>query len=226
MEMMNGRYMAETQQRLLLAAPKARNDVLAQRDYHCFAALIITGMRIQEWTRLTVPMVRLGLVTGWLVSRREHCKGKRRANEYCVTAPLRMHLEALLRIHAEQGAGHDEPEGGAPLVWGRDLAGRSCALSVRSYQVRLKHWAEVAGLDPRISPHWLRHTRGMNVLRRSRGTNPLKVAQIALNHASLASTSVYLRMSREEVERDLQEVDGRRLPKRVARRMAEEARHA
>lgn len=224
MELMNARYMTEVQQRQLLAAPKACADVLAQRDYHCFASLILTGMRIQEWTRLTAPMVRMALSTGWLVSLREHCKGRRRANQYLVTDALQMHLEALLQISAEQGAGVPEPEGGAPLVWGRDIAGRMGALSVRSYQVRLKHWAQVAGLDPRISPHWLRHTRGMNIMRKSRGHNPLKVAQIALNHSTLSSTSVYLRMSREEYERELRAVDGGRLPKRVARRLAEGGR--
>jgi hypothetical protein len=61
----------------------------------------------------------------------------------------------------------------------------------------------------------------MNIMRRSRGENPLKVAQVALNHSSLKSTGVYLQLSREEFEREIQAVDGGRVPKRVARRMAE-----
>ena len=49
---------------------------------------------------------------------------------------------------------------------------------------------EAALAPERLTPHWLRHTRGMNILRRSRSTNALKVAQRALGHASLASTGL------------------------------------
>lgn len=219
---MQKRYLTEEEQRQLLAVAKSYADPLAQRDYHWMAALILTGMRIQEFSRLTVPQVRQGLMTGWLVSRKEHCKGRRRANDYLVTAKLRGHLEALVRMSLEQGDGMDlDPTLEQPLIWGRDVTGRAAPLGVRSYELRMKHWAAVAGLDPRMSPHWLRHTRGMNIMRRSRGDNPLKVAQVALNHASLASTGVYLQLSREEYARELQAVDGGRLPKKVARVLAQ-----
>lgn len=214
------RYLTECEQGRLLRGASAQRDPLAQRDFHWMAALILTGMRVQEWSRLTVPMVQRALASGWLVSPAAHCKGKRRPNEYCVTARLRQHLEALVRLSDELGAGLLVPEAGQPLVWGRDIAGRAGPLSVRSYEARLKLWAQVAGLDERLSPHWLRHTRGMNIMRRSRGDNPLKVAQVALNHASLASTGIYLQLSREELAEELQAVDGGRLPKRVARRLA------
>ncbi len=221
---MQKRYLDEGQQRQLLNAAKRCADTLAQRDYHWMSVLRDTGMRIQEFSRLTVPRVLRALQAGWLVSRKEHCKGKRRANEYLVTQGLRLHLEALVRISNELGAGVELPDGQEqPLVWGRDIAGRACPLSVRSYQLRVKHWTAVAGLDDRISPHWLRHTRAMNIMRRSRGSNPLKVCQLALNHASLASTGVYQQLSREEFEAELRAVDGRRMPKRQAVRLLEGA---
>jgi integrase len=139
-----------------------------------------------------------------------------------VTAQLRQHLGALVRLSHQLGDGLELPEGGQPLVWGRDVAGRAGPLSVRSYEARLKLWVEAAGLDPRISPHWLRHTLGMNVMRRSRGNNPLKVAQHALNHASLKSTGVYMDMSREEFEQEMALVHaGARVSKTMARRMAQ-----
>lgn len=217
---MQKKYLTELEQsRLLLGVSKVA-DPLAQRDYHWIAALILTGMRVQEFSRLTVPMVQQALAGGWLVSPKEHCKGGKRGNEYLVTARLRTHLEALVKLSHELGAGCVVPEAGQPLVWGRDVAGIAGPLSVRSYEARLKHWAVHAQLDARISPHWLRHTRGMNIMRRSRGSNPLKVAQIALGHRSLKSTGIYLDMSREEYERELQLVDGGRLPKKVARQMA------
>lgn len=215
---MQKRYLIELEQRQLLNAAKSCADPLAQRDYHWMAALVLTGMRIQEFSRLTRQRVVLALACGWLVNRKEDCKGKRRANEYLVTQQLRVHLQALVNLSDALGTGIELADGQEqPLVWGRDIAGRAGALSVRGYQLRMKLWAQAAGLDPRLSPHWLRHTRGMNIMRRSRGDNPLKVCQQALNHASLASTGVYLQLSREEYERELQLVDGARLPKRVAR---------
>lgn len=202
------KYLTEPQQRELLKAPRTLLDPLARRDYHWMSALILTGMRVHEFSRLTVERVKMGLASGWLVSDKQHCKGKRRANEYCVTAQLRMHLLALIRISDELSAGLQQPADGQPLVWGRAVDGVANPLSVRSYEARFKHWVKVAGLDERLSPHALRHTRGMNVITRCRGNNPLKVAQIALNHASLRSTGVYLHVSREEVAAQLQLVDG------------------
>jgi site-specific recombinase XerD len=213
------RYLTEAEQRALLAAPKGVACPLAQRDYHCLAALMLTGMRITEWSRLTVSMVKQAMATGWLVSPPEHCKGKR-GNEYLVTEQLHVHLAALCKLSDQLGAGLVVPAAGQPLVWGRDIAGRAGPLSVRSYEVRLKEWARAAGLDVRISPHWLRHTRGMNIMRRSRGAHPLKVAQVALGHKSIASTGIYTQLAREEVEAELRQVDGGRLPKAVARRLA------
>jgi site-specific recombinase XerD len=218
------RYLTETEQRQLLQTMKRTADLLAQRDWHVFSALILTGMRIREFSLLTAPQVRQALTCGWLVSLKENCKGKRHTNEYLVTHPLRQHLQALLEISDElaRAIEHSE-EQLQPLVWGRDVAGKAGHLSVRSYEARLKEWAVSAGLDPRISPHWLRHTRGMNVINRTRGKDGLRVAKLALNHQSIRSTGIYTAMSREQFEREIRMVDGGRVPRRVARRAAQEA---
>ena len=218
------RYLTEAEQRQLQAAPRRVAELLAQRDYHWIATLILTGMRVQEFSRLTAPLVRQALACGWLVSLREHCKGKRHTNEYLVTHPLRQHLEALLQISDKlaRGIEHDDDQL-QPLVWGRDMHGKAGHLSVRSYEARLKQWAVAAGLDPRISPHWLRHTRGMNVINRTRGKDGLRIAKLALNHQSIRSTGIYTQMSREQYEQEIRMVDGGRVPRRVAVRMAEKA---
>lgn len=221
------RYLPEQEQKLLLQAAKKMADPLAVRDYHWMASLILTGMRIQEFSLLNVPIVELALRAGWLVSLKEHCKGKRRANEYLVTHQLRHHLTELVRISNEMAETIlpqlQERPALQPLVWGRVVDGTCGPLSVRSYEARIKIWGAQAGLDPRISPHWLRHTRGMNVMNRSRGKDALRVAQLALNHSSIRSTGIYVQMSREEFEREIHFVDGGRVPRRLARQMAERA---
>ena len=95
---MQKKYLTELEQSLLLLGVSKVADPLAQRDYHWIAALILTGMRVQEFSRLTVPMVQQALASGWLVSPKEHCKGGKRGNEYMVTARLRTHLEALVKL--------------------------------------------------------------------------------------------------------------------------------
>lgn len=216
------RYLPEAEQARLLKAAKMNSDPLAQRDYHWMAALLLTGMRIGEFSALTVPQVQQGLRVGWLVSRPEQCKGGR-GNEYLVTEQLRVHLVALVRLSSLMSGqvGDAGAAGERPLVPGRDGE----ALTPRAYQLRMKLWATEAGLDPRMSPHWCRHSRGMNIIRRSRATSPaqaLQVAQAALGHASLKSTGIYLQLSREELTAQLQAVDaaGGRLSKKQARRAA------
>lgn len=219
------RYLTEVQQRELLGAAKRMSDPLAVRDYHWMGALILSGMRIQEFSRLTADLVRLALRTGWLVSLKENCKGKRHANEYLVTQPLRRHLEALLALSDE--VLQELPATVArplqqPLVWGRLANGAVTALSVRSYEDRLKLWVGAANLDPRCSPHWLRHTRAMNIMRNTRARkDAIRVVKLALNHSSIRSTGVYTGMCREEYEEAIRFVDGGRVPRRVARQMAE-----
>lgn len=214
------RYFPEDEQTRLLNAAKACADPLAQRDYHWMATLLLTGMRIGEFSRYTVPQVQQALRAGWMVSRPKDCKGGR-GNEYSVTTQLRLHLQALVRYAELLGGDHPVPPGGRPLVPGR-FGGH---LTPRSYELRMKLWISAAGLDGRASPHWMRHSRGMNIIRRSRAKNPgmaLKVTQAALGHASLKSTGVYLSLSREELAEELQAIDGGRVKKRQARALAEE----
>ncbi len=200
------RYLTEAEQRKLLQTIKGVADPLAQRDYHWVRSLILTGARITEWSLLTVPRVELALQTGWLVIPKEHRKGGKAGHEYPVSEPLRESLRALLMMaRSESGVAPAGSE--QPLIMGRD----GLPLSVRSYQHRLKGWVIEAQLDPRVTVHWLRHTRGMNILRNSTSKAPLRLVKAALGHRSMASTGVYLEMSREEYAEGLRQVDGGRL---------------
>lgn len=219
------RYLTDEQQRRILAVAKAQAGLLAQRDHAWMRLLIETGMRVNELATLTAQQAEQALATGWLTVTKEQRKGKRTGHEYLVTEPVRQCLVKLLALQAELSpAVHLPPEIEPPLLWGRCgvVGGHVLCehMSVRSFQARMKHWAYLAGLPEGVSPHWLRHTRGVNIIRRSRGNNPLKVAQLALGHKTIASTGIYTQMSREEFERELRVVAGGRVPKAVARGMA------
>lgn len=206
------RYLTEGEQRALLTAAKRCADPRAQRDYWWMRLMLATGMRVQEFARVTVDQAEHALTTGWLVIPAAQRKGGKRGAEYVVTQSVRESLLALLAHHRAEPLALDVCSGPAPLVWGRELK----PLSVRSYQARIKAWVQAAGLDDRISPHWLRHSRAVNIIRRSRSPNPLKVAQQALGHASIASTGIYTQMLREDYVRDLHAVDGARMSRRQA----------
>ncbi len=215
------KYLNEPQQRELLRAARTQACELAQRDYHWMAALMLLGMRIQEFSKLTKPTVQKALASGWLFSEKNHCKGKRRVNEYVITAQLRVHLLALLRISDAEDLQTQNPDADQPLIWGRDTNGMAGPLSVRSYEARMKIWIVAAGLPEHFSPHSLRHTRGMNIMRNHRGNNAILVVRQALNHTNLRSTTVYTQLSRDEVAESLQLIDGRgRMNKSDALRMA------
>nr|WP_315242136.1 site-specific integrase [uncultured Albidiferax sp.] len=227
---MNKRYLTDGEQRLLLMAARGCSDALAQRDHAWMRLLIETGMRVNELATLSQAQAIRALASGWLVVTKAQRKGGKQGHEYLVTEPVRQCLERLLKLHADMrptlAHGWD---GEPPLLWGRctewgadgDTAQVAVEhLSVRSLQARMAHWTQVAGLPPGVSPHWLRHTRGVNIIRRSRGKNPLKVAQQALGHVSIASTGIYTQMCREEYEQELHNVAGGRMRKAAARGLA------
>lgn len=227
--LMMKRYLTDDEQRRLLHAAKSQAGLLAQRDYAWMRLLIETGMRVNELATMGLEQAQRALATGWLVVSKAQRKGGKTGHEYLVTEPVRQCLDTLVDLHAELSPALHFPAGeAAPLLWGRCgvVGGRVLHehMSVRSFQSRMKLWAGLAGL-PEVSPHWLRHTRGVNIIRRSRGNNPLKVAQLALGHASIASTGIYTQMSREELTRELQQVAGGRMRRADARSLGQEVCH-
>jgi site-specific recombinase XerD len=63
------------------------------------------------------------------------------------------------------------------------------ALSPAQARRIVKRAAAAAGLDPAVSPHWLRHAHATHALRAGAD---LKLVQETLGHASLSTTAVYL----------------------------------
>lgn len=191
------RYLTVAEERRLMATVRGRADLQARRDAAWMQAMRHTGVRVTAFSRLQVQDAREALRTGRLELAAQHQKG-RRGHAVPVNRKARAALQALLRVRREQGYA-EHPD--APLVMSRNHR----ALSVRSYQARVRHWCREAGLDVAASPHWFRHTLAKRLLAQSTARDPLGVVQAALGHASRASTGIYTRPDREEVALAMEE---------------------
>ena len=211
------RYLTEPEQaRLLDVLKKNSGDPLAARDYAWVRALRHSGLRISEFSMISIGDALAAMKSGYLFIPKEHRKGwnkkkqegqptrqSTKDHQAYLTNALREAIEDLLKCRllplGPQGCNENEP-----LVVSRH--GRR--MSVRNYELRLAHWARLAGIPDGVSPHWLRHTRAMNIMLNSTARDPRGIVQSALGHADIRSTSIYTQTPRGHVEKALDEIDG------------------
>lgn len=145
-----------------------------QRDGALLEVLYATGLRVSELVGLTLKQVDL---------RRGVVRVRGKGNKERVV-PLVAPAVEKLNLYLAQG----RPQ----LIKGREshyifLNRRGGPLSRQGFWKILKHYALQAGVRE-LSPHTLRHSFATHLL--SRGAN-LRVLQLLLGHADLATTQIY-----------------------------------
>lgn len=191
-------YLTRQEQETLLATIKQYADERAQRDYHIVSALLASGCRIGEFLQITVGDAIAALDSNYLYLPAENRKGGKRDHSVYLTKTLRQSLYHLIDIRDSADAHHY-------LIAGRT---DDKPMSARNLQLRVKEWAELAGLKHlNITPHFFRHSLAMNLLRNSSAKEPLRIVKSALGHRNINTTAIYTEASREEVAAAMDEAD-------------------
>ena len=156
----------------LLAATKG-DDLLALRDAAILEVLYSTGRRVSELVAMDLEHVEpIGEVV------RVRGKGKRER-----LAPLGSYALRALERYLAARADASPIDKKAVFV---NRHGRR--LSTRSVRRKLAKYLAIAGLDPKVSPHTLRHSFATHML--ERGAD-LRAVQELLGHRSLSTTQIY-----------------------------------
>ncbi len=169
----------EQVQKLLEAPGDA--DLLSARDRAMLEVLYSSGIRVSELVDL--EMSDLDLVEGVL-----RIRGKGRKDR--LTPIGSQAIKALQRYFELRQLDHKSQNGSSTQRVFLNKHGES--LSTRSVRRKLDKYLMMAGLDPGISPHTLRHSFATHLL--NNGAD-LRSVQELLGHQSLSTTQIYTHLS-------------------------------
>lgn len=182
----------------LLAAPSA-DDPLGLRDRALLETLYSAGLRVSELVRLDVGDIDLD--GGTAIVRG---KGKRERlailGEHATEA-----LKTWLAVRPAVGRTVEgvRPTGKQEAVFLNNQGGR---LTTRSVGRLLEKYLAQAGLDPRTSPHTLRHSFATHLL--DNGAD-IRSVQELLGHRSLGTTQIYTHVTTQRLKDSYQKAHPR-----------------
>jgi integrase/recombinase XerC len=192
------RYLTVQEEKCLFKTVTQYQCILSRRDAAWMMLMRQTGIRVETMAGLMVGDVSQALKEGYLEHRPEITKRDQGGKSF-LTKKARKALRDLLAIRREQGYA-ENPD--APLVYSRNHQ----RMTIRTYQARMQHWRDKAGLQVGASPHWFRHTLAKRLMQQSTAKDPRGVVQAALNQRDPRSTLVYTLPDREDIERAMEEV--------------------
>jgi integrase/recombinase XerD len=175
--------LSEGEIRALLTAPRT-DSPLGLRDAAMLELLYAAGLRVSELIRLKV--LDLNFDAGYV---RVFGKGGKER-----VVPIgRPALSALTRYLDQARPRLLKGQASAFLF----VARRGRPLSRQGFWKRLKKYADQAGIRHPVSPHTLRHSFASHLLE---GGADLRVVQIMLGHADIATTQIYTHISMERLQ--------------------------
>lgn len=173
----------------LIATPD-RTRWIGRRDHALLVMAVQTGLRVSEITALSIADVEL--------ARGAHvqCLGKGRKQR---ATPLTAQTVAVLRAWIDERRGEsDDPL--FPTSTGRRLSRDAVALLVAKYTTKAQAGCPTLK-NKSVTPHVLRHTTAMNLLRAGVDTT---VIALWLGHESVETVQIYLHADLDIKERAIE----------------------
>ena len=179
------RFLEYEEIKRLLETPPSDNW-LGARDRAIMETLYSTGIRVSELVALNLDdMDFLGEVV--------HIRGKGKKERIC---PISSSVLQIIQHYMEfrnKRAQHNGNFDGKVLFVNK----HGKRLSTRSVRRKMDKYLKMAGLDPGISPHTLRHSFATHML--NRGAD-LRSVQELLGHQSLSTTQIYTHLTTKKLK--------------------------
>jgi integrase/recombinase XerC len=179
------RFLEYEEIKRLLDTPPTDNW-LGARDRAIMETLYSTGMRVSELVALNLDDIDfLGEVV--------HIRGKGKKERIC---PISSSVLQIIQHYMEfrnKRAQHNGNFDGKVLFVNK----HGKRLSTRSVRRKMDKYLKIAGLDPAISPHTLRHSFATHML--NRGAD-LRSVQELLGHQSLSTTQIYTHLTTNKLK--------------------------
>ena len=173
------KFLSEEEVRKLLETPDV-NTLLGARDRAMLETMYSTGVRVSELVDLNIEDVDF-------VGECLHIRGKGKKERITPISP--MALGWLRRYMDMRRADPKSAQWNQQAVFVNKHGQR---LSTRSVRRKLDKYLAIAGLDPTVSPHTLRHSFATHML--DRGAD-LRAVQELLGHQSLSTTQIYTHLT-------------------------------
>ncbi len=176
--------LSEAQVEALLQAPDV-SCVLGMRDRAILEVFYATGMRVSELAAVEVAHVNL-VQQVILVEKGKGDKDRLVPLGEAAVHWLTRYLQEARPSLCKQGSCE-------PLF----LSQQGRTMTRQTIWHRIKHWARMAGIEAKLSPHTLRHAFATHLL--NHGAD-LRVVQVLLGHANLSTTEIYTHVANARLQ--------------------------
>jgi site-specific recombinase XerD len=166
-------------------------EIIRLRDKAILELLFSTGLRVSELTSLTRERVNLKKDEFTITGK----GGKNRlvfvSEEAKLT--LKQYLEKRQDIDMFLFVGHDR----AKTKRQKKDAKSGHALTPRSVERLINHYAKAAGITKKVTPHTLRHSFATDLLQNGAD---IRSVQAMLGHASITTTQIYTHVTNRQLK--------------------------
>ena len=177
-------FLSVEQINVLLNSPDT-NDMLGSRDRAIMETLYSSGLRVSELVALNLSEVDF---LGEII----HVRGRVLDNE---CNPVASTALQAIQLYLNFRDSHPRKENFDHQALFINKHGKR--LSTRSVRRKLDKYLLQAGLDPKVSPHTLRHSFATHML--NNGAD-LRVVQELLGHQSLSTTQIYSHLTTNKMK--------------------------